>query len=97
MLKDEFLKMMKEDLETKNSESLNQLYQCFDEILKDYSSQTEIDSTKTIEECYKNMEKYARENAKNGAYCFTPEKTKDFIINYLNLKPKGFIKLEDFF
>lgn len=98
MLKDEFLKTMKQDLTIKNDETLNQLLQCFEEVLKEYPSQTDIDSTKTVEECYNKMEEYARENAKNNAYCFTPEKAKSFIVNYLGLKSqaKSFIKLEDF-
>ncbi len=98
MLKNEFLVMMKQDLETKHDETLNQLLLCFEEILKDYPASTEIDNSKTIEECYKSMEKYAKENAKNNSYCFTPEKTKEFIVNYLGLKTvkTAFINLEDF-
>lgn len=98
MLKDEFLKTMKQDLVTKNDEILNQLLICFEEVLKEYPTQTEIDSTKTVEECYKNMKKYAREKASNNSYCFNPKQTKLFIIDYLNLKPqtRSFIKLEDF-
>lgn len=98
MLKDEFLKTIKQDLTTKNDETLNQLLICFEEILKEYPAQTEIESAKTVEDCYKNMEKYAKEHSKNNSYCFTPTQTKDFIINYLGLKSqtKSFIKLEDF-
>ena len=98
MLKDEFLKTMKQDLTTKNDETLNQLLLCFEEVLKEYPAQTEIDSTKTVEDCYKKMEEYARTNAKNNAYCFTPDKAKSFIVDYLGLKSqtKTFVKLEDF-
>lgn len=98
MLKDEFLKTMKQDLTTKNNETLNELLQCFEEVLKEYPTQTDIDSIKTVEECYKKMEEYARENAKNNTYCFTPNKTKSFVIDYLGLKTqiKSFVKLEDF-
>lgn len=98
MLKDEFLKKMKQDLSTKNDETLISLLQCFEEVLKEYPSQTDIDSIKTVEECYKKMEKYAEDNVKGNVYCFTPENTKTFIIDYLGLKfqTKSFIKLEDF-
>ena len=44
------------------------------------------------------MEEYARGSAKNNVYCFTPDKTKSFIVDYLGLKTqtKTFVKLEDF-
>ncbi|MBQ8845068.1 MAG: hypothetical protein IJ008_03520 [Clostridia bacterium] len=98
MLKDEFLDMMKQDLVTKNDKNLYQVLEIFENILKDYPSTLNIDSSKSIEECYKNMEKYAKSHAKNGCYCFSGVESTNFIINYFGLKKQEniFLKLEDF-
>ena len=99
MLKEEFLKMQRKDLVTKNEKILDALLECFEDILKNYSADVEIDPSKTVEECYKQMEDFARKNAKNCRYCFTPQDTKMFVEKYLNLEQKSsmFVKLEDFF
>lgn len=98
MLKNEFLEMMRQDLKTKNDEQLNSLLSCFEEILKEYPQQTEIDSTKNIEDCYKEMFEYAQKNRKGNSYCFVGENLKTFILKYLNLKriESSIIRLEDF-
>ena len=102
MLKKEFIEMMHQDLETSNDENAKQVLECFEEILKEYPSSTEIDSSKTCEDCYKKMHAEAQKRAKNGSYCFIGESLKTFIIEYLGLeksspKERNKIKLEDFF
>lgn len=98
MLKNEFLIMQRQDLVTESKPEYQAILLAFEEILKNYPSSTEIDSTKTIIECYKKMEHYAKEHAQNGIYVFLPEDAKKFFIEYLNLgKPSNdFVNLEDF-
>lgn len=101
MLKDEFLLMMKQDLETSDDENYKQIYLCFEEILKSYPSSQEIDNSKNCKDCFDKMKSEARKKAKNGFYCFTPDQAKEFIIKYLNLhetipSKSKILKLEDF-
>lgn len=100
MLKKEFLIMQKQDLATSTNRNLKVMLSAFEEILKDYPESTEIDSKKTCEECYKLMEKEARENAVDGGYCFGYEESKTFILNYLGLEEvkdtSTYVTLEDF-
>lgn len=102
MLKNDFLEMMHQDLETSNNENAKQVLRCFEEVLKDYPSTVEIDSSKSCEDCYKQMEIAAKEKAVNGSYCFAGDSLRTFIIKYLDLPvlAKDAIKkvrLEDFF
>lgn len=85
MLKNEFILMQEQDLVTKNDLILNELFECFKEVLNDYPSSVEIDSKKSVEECYHQMEQEARKKAVNGKFCFGPLTTKKFIIDYLGL------------
>lgn len=85
MLKNEFILMQEQDLVTQNDLILKELFDYFKEILKDYPSNIEIDSSKTVEECYHKMKEEARKKAVNGKYCFGPLTTKKFIIEYLGL------------
>lgn len=99
MLKAEFLEMQKQDLVTSNDENAKQMLMCFEEVLKEYPSTQEIDSSKTCKDCYSKMETEAKKKAVNGRYCFSPEMTKQFIINYLGLTKivkSNIIRLEDF-
>lgn len=80
--------MMEQDLETKNESQLIELLDCIKEILKDFSDNIEIDSNKSVEECFKEMEKFARENQKNGCYAYTPKSSIEFIKKYLGLDNK---------
>lgn len=101
MLKNEFLKMQKQDLVTKNDETLNSLLMCFEEVLKDCPVEIEIDASKTVEECYEKMKEYASKHRSGNSFCFTPEHTKHFVETYLGVEHKQvgnkIIKLEDFF
>ena len=101
MLKNEFLEMMQQDLATSNNELAKQVLMCFEDVLKDYPATTEIDSSKSCEDCYKKMHDEAKKNAKDGCYCFTPKMTKEFIVKYLGLETQPatnsvIVKLEDF-
>ena len=107
MLKEEFIKMQKQDLETSKDVVLKQLLEAVEEVLKDYPLNIELDSKLTIKDCYEKMKTKARQKAVNNSYCFTPKETKEFIIEYLGLKDikqedsineikTNFIHLEDF-
>lgn len=101
MRKDDFLNMMKQDLVTKNDKCLNDLLLCFEEVLKPFSSDLEISSEKTIEDCYKKMKDFARKNNVRGVYSFSPNEIRKFILNYFGIKEMEkssyeFVKLEDF-
>lgn len=100
MLKTEFLEMQRQDLVTSTDENAKQMLLCFEEILKDYPANTEIDASKTCKDCYSKMYNEAHKRAVKGSYCFIGEPAKQFIIDYLGLKKSGkttFVKLEDFF
>lgn len=107
MLKDEFIKMQRQDLETSKDIVLKQLLEAVEEILKDYPVYVDLDSSLTIENCYEKMKTRAKQKAVNNSYCFTPKETKEFIIEYLGLKDikqkdssnttkTDFVNLEDF-
>lgn len=102
MLKNEFLEMMHQDLETSNNQEAKQVLLCFEEILKEYPNSVEIDSSKNCDDCYKKMKIEAQKRATNGSYCFLGDSLKEFIIEYLGLeslkdKSANKIKFEDFF
>lgn len=101
MLKQDFLIMMEQDLETKNDPQLNAVLDCFKEILKNYPESTDINPNKTVEGCFKEMREFAKKNQKNGCYYFTPKESEEFIKKYLELKNEsagisGRINLADF-
>lgn len=107
MLKDEFIKMQRQDLETSKNEILNQLLEAVEEVLKNYPNYIDLGSNLTIENCYEKMKTRAKQKAVNNSYCFTPKETKQFIIEYLGLKDikqedsinttkTNFVNLEDF-
>ena len=107
MLKDEFIKMQRQDLETNKDIVLKQLLVAVEEVLKDYPDYVDLDSSLTIENCYEKMKTRAKQKAVNNSYCFAPKETKEFIIEYLGLKDikqedssnttkTNFVNLEDF-
>lgn len=102
MLKNEFLDMMHQDLETSDNVNAKQVLMCFEEILKDYPASTDIDSSKTCEDCYQQMKEEANKRATAGSYCFLGDALKTFIIEYLGLdkiqdRQTNKVRLEDFF
>ena len=101
MLKNEFLEMMHQDLETNNNENAKQVLMCFEEILKEYPASTDIDSSKNCDDCYQKMKEEAKKRAQDGSYCFLGDSLKTFIIEYLGLenvqnKQPNKVRLEDF-
>lgn len=105
MLRDDFLLMQRLNLETKNDEDLNVLYDCFEEVLKKVPKTTEIDSKKSVESCYEEMKDYAYKHQKNGSFFFSSVKAIEFIENYLEVsniikqdssKTSEYIDLTDF-
>lgn len=98
MLKNEFLNVMQDDLVTNQTPQLVAMFDLFKEVLKDCPNDLDIDSSKTVEDCYSQMKKFAEKNQQNGAYCFTYSASRDFVKKYLGVKDilPGFINLEDF-
>lgn len=99
MLKHEFLEMQRQDIETSNNELYKQLLIAMEEVLKEYPSSINIDSSLTIEACYNKMKEEAHEKAVSGCYCFGPIETREFIIRFLGLTEihnTNFVNLEDF-
>jgi|GEM_PF-2106154 len=100
MIKNEFLLMMEQDLQThENKQQLADVLNCMKEILKSYPPETEIDSAKTAEGCFKAMREYAQKNQESGCYYFGHDKSVEFITDYLGLgkaKSGGTIDLFDF-
>ena len=104
MLKDEFLLMQKQDLETSDDFNLKNLLEVFEEVLKPLSSHIEIDSKKSVSDCYKEMENYARKNAKSRCFSFNSKQVIDFVSKYLEINDlvnnsadnNTFVDLSDF-
>lgn len=103
MLKNEFLLMQEQDLETSDDFNLKNLLEVFKEVLKPISSCIEIDSKKSVSDCYKEMKKYAKENAKAGCFSFNSSQVIDFVSKYLevtdivnNSSNNTFVNLSDF-
>lgn len=101
MLKDEFLKMQRQDIETNKNKMVHALCDCFEEVLKDVPFDIDIDSTKNVEDCLKKMETHARQHAEKGRFAFTPQEAIEFVVDYLGLKnikqkSDNFVNLGDF-
>lgn len=100
MLKNEFLEMMKQDLETNDNKMVKALHCVFEEVLSLYPDNTEIDNKLTVIECYKEMKAYARKNAQDGMFAFTPSEAEEFVRYYLKLNKvecvNKHVNLEDF-
>lgn len=98
MLKNEFLIMQEQDLETSSNNLHKQMLLCFKHLLQDYPEDIEINESKTCAECYDKMFEKAK---KEHIEVFGPEDTKNFIIEYLGITKilhsnAKMIKLEDF-
>ncbi len=85
MTSKEFIEMQRQDVEThENKGMLLEVVAAMEEVLRGDES-AGIGAEKTAEECYNKMREYARDNAKGGAYCFTPTAAKKFIAEYLGV------------
>ena len=96
MLKNEFLEKVNKEALDKNNNYFIAINECFKEILKTYSSDTNIDDNKSIEDCYKKMYEYADSKKVDSCYCFVPTESEKFIREYLGLKEQPKIRLEDY-
>lgn len=100
MLRDEFLIMQRQDLVTAEDENLNTLCDVFEEVLKSVPSNFEIDSKKTVKECYDKMYVHAQKNQKNHSYCFNTKAVIEFVSNYLEVdvleQKTDYVDLTDF-
>jgi len=96
MRKNEFLQMMRQDLEThQNKELLSDVLEWVEFTLQFFPESTEIDSKKTVEAAYKAIESFARTNRKQ---VITPKAATKIIIDYLEVKQPATrqVNLEDF-
>ena len=103
MLKEEWLKEQKQEINKENpsveENILIVLLKIIEECLSQTKSNFEIDNDKTVKNCYKKMEDYARENQVSGCYCFSEEQTKEFVKNHFNIveiEENKIINLSDF-
>ena len=100
MLKNEWLQREKEFVDNSDKKYFKALYSHINSFLQDFNNTIEIEDSKTVEDCYKKMKKYAENNRDGGScYCFTDDEEKDFILSYLNLKIEHetkIINLSDF-
>ena len=81
----DFIEMQKQDIETHEEKIiLGEVVAAMEEVVKS-APNTEIDHTKTAEDCYKQMYEYAKKNKSNNTYVFTPTGTLQFIRKYLGL------------
>lgn len=89
MRKDEFLKMMVEDVETQ-SEPKKSLYmdviECMDIALSQSPDSFDVSSDKTVSGAFELIEKRGKERQKNGTACVGPFEAVEIIAEYLGAK-----------
>ena len=98
MLKSEWLEREKQAIgEDKRYKAVMQVVE---DCLQDTSNNLEIEETKSIKDCFNEMEKYAEEHQENGFYYFSKSEVEDFINKYLGIEKQEvsseFINLSDF-
>jgi hypothetical protein len=80
----EFIRMMRQDIEThEDKEMLSQVVDAMEAVVQSKPFAEYPATGKTAEDCFKKMEDNARKNQSNQKYCFTPSATLDFIAKYL--------------
>jgi hypothetical protein len=86
MVGTEFIKMMKQDIEThKDKAILSNVVDIMEEIVKQNPLVYINSDGKTPENCYMLMREHAKKNAVDNSFCFTPKMSIEFIGNYLGL------------
>lgn len=89
MRKDEFLKMMVEDVETQ-SELKKSLYmdviECMDIALSQSPDSFDVPSDKTVSGAFELIEKRGKERQKNGIACVGPFEAAEIIAEYFGAK-----------
>lgn len=100
MLKNDFIKMLNEDMVTNTNQNLKELNQIIIEVLSNYPNDLDIDSSKNVSNCYKSMFEIAKKKAFNNRYAMGKEETIQVIKNYFELpeieKKADFINFDDF-
>lgn len=107
MRKDEFLKMMYEDIATE-SEPKKSLYtdviDCMDIALSQSPSDYDVPYDKTVKGAFELIQKLGKERQKNGIGCVGPFEAAEIIAEYLGTKyervskrfGKPTVRIEDF-
>ncbi len=108
MLKDEFLKMMSQDIATE-SEPMKSVYadviDCMDIVLSQSPATFDIPSDKTVKGAYELIQNRAKARQKNGVACVGPFEVAEIIAKYLGAKYEraskrygiaGTVNIEDF-
>jgi len=99
MLKIEWLQREKQFIDNSNKRGLKGLYNHINNFLQNFNSSVEIEDSKTVEECYKKMEKYAEKHRDGNSYCFLDDEEEKFVLEYLGVKSESetkIINLSDF-
>lgn len=92
----EFIEMCRQDIQThSNRETLETVVDAMEWIVKENPT-CNIDERKTAQECYSQMNKFAKEHASANMFCFNPNTAKKFISEYLGIKEQKLVSLEDF-
>lgn len=89
MLKNDFLKMMSQDIETE-SEPKKSLYKdvidCMDIALSQTPDSADIPSDKTVKGAFELIQKRGEERQKDGMACVGPFEAAEIIAEYLGVK-----------
>ena len=106
MLKNEFIENQRQEIVKDDPKPedviLNELLKLIEECLSVEPNDFEIED-KSVKDCYKQMETYAKEHQINNCYCFSEKQTKQFINDYFkidkvqeNTRSSDFVNLSDF-
>lgn len=100
MLKNDYSKMIMQDMVTCNDNQLLELNKIFQNLLENYPNTIEIDSSKTLNGCFDEMTKFAKSKALSGCYAMNEEEVIEIMKNYFNLQnqeaKKNFVNFDDF-
>ena len=107
MRKDEFMKMMFEDLETESEPKktlLSDVLECMDIALSQTPDTFDVAPDKTLSGAFALIEKRGKERQKSGTACVGPFEAAEIIAEYLGTKyeraskrySRATVKLEDF-
>lgn len=100
MLKNDFIEMLKQDMVTNTNQNLKELSELVIEVINDYPSDLDIDSSKNVSDCYEEMFKVAQKKAINSRYAMGKEETIKIIKDYFKLpemsNKANFVNFDDF-
>ena len=104
MLKNEFIENQRQEIVKDDPKLedviLNELFKIIEDCLSVAPNDFEIED-KSVKDCYKKMETYAKENQVNNCYCFSEKQTKQFVNDYFKIPDLkntkiDFVNLSDF-